>query len=189
MLTEWVLTNRGQWQEGSGQPRVTTAPENRSIIQAAVTVPDSSLATIQHVTNNAATTRTVSQWPQKQNLWSQCPLHRLPLGTMHRWQKLQLCWHQSVWHVWDWRWTVFCDPVFTEPWERQDPAFTVACHMACQWGLWCGVPFPMIARPPWWSFGTPSPHSDTLIWSYDLFCYHSYGSTPGLFFSNNAHPN
>ena len=139
-----------EWQisAGSGRPRATTEREDRAIVRAAVTARDSSLSTIQRVTNTEVTTRTINRRLRERNLYSRRPLRRLPLTSMHRQQRLQWCRARSTWNCSDWERIVFSDEsrfelspddqrrrVWRQPGHRQDPALTVTRHTARQQGV------------------------------------------------------
>ena len=88
---EWVNNGRYQRQNGSGRPRATTEREDRAIVRAAVTAPDSSLSTIHRVTRTHVSNMTLHRRLRERNLHSRRPLRCLPLTPVHRQVRLQWC--------------------------------------------------------------------------------------------------
>ncbi|GFX82929.1 HTH_Tnp_Tc3_2 domain-containing protein [Trichonephila clavipes] len=116
---------RVQSHDGSGRPKATADQVDRLIARSAVAEPDSSLLTIRRLI--------------ERNVCSYQPLRHLPLTPAHCRATLHWCLARSGWNHDDWgrivlrdesRFQLYPDDhricVWRRPWQRADPAFTIA---------------------------------------------------------------
>ena len=86
---ERINSNKYQRQNGSGWPRVRVEREDREIVRAVVTTPDSSLSTIYRVAITQESNMTLCRWLRQQNFrW---PLWSFPLTPVSRQVRLEWC--------------------------------------------------------------------------------------------------
>ena len=71
---EWVKNGRYQVQNGNGLPRAKVEKEDKAIVRAAVTVPNSLLSTIHCATRTYESNMTLGRWLRERNLCSWWPL-------------------------------------------------------------------------------------------------------------------
>lgn len=158
---QWVDNGRVERRDGSGRPRATTDREDRLIVRAAVTAPDSSLSSIRRATRTRVTTMTIHRRLRERNLCSYRPLRHLPLTPAHRRARLQWCLARSGWNHADWGRIVFSDEsrfqlcpddhrrrVWRRPGQRADPAFTIARHTGPQQGVMVWGAISLDSRTP-----------------------------------------
>ncbi|UYV68417.1 hypothetical protein LAZ67_5004273 [Cordylochernes scorpioides] len=71
---KWVNNGSMQRQDGSGRPRATTERKDRAIVRMAVAAPESTLSTIQRVTDTQVSKMTINRRLRERNLRARRPL-------------------------------------------------------------------------------------------------------------------